>query len=284
VTAHLARQIYGKSSVRLTKVTRHAERHDLVELLLEIALEGDFSESYLAGDNQRVVATDTIKNTVYALAADNELTNAEDFALVVTAHFLNRNSHITSATVTAAQTLWQRIMSPRGPHRHSFIGGEGEQRACTVCRTRSDVTVESGLSGLRLLKTTDSAFRGFIRDEFTTLSDADDRIFATRLDARWKCTVGVAIEWSAVYERARGAMIDVFADHKSLGVQHTLFAMGNAALDTCPEIERIELDMSNEHRIAVTLEPFGRRNANEIFVATSEPFGRISAVLEREAQ
>ncbi len=225
-----------------------------------------------------------MKNTVYALAADHELTDAEDFALVVTAHFLDRNPHVTSATVTAGQTLWQRIMSSRGPHRHSFIGSGSEQRTYTVCRTRRDVTVESGLSGVRLLKTTDSAFRGFVRDEFTTLPETDDRIFATWLDARWKCTAGAAIDWSAVYERARGAMIAVFADHKSLAVQQTLFAMGNAALEACPEIERIELDMSNEHRIAVTLEPFGRRSENEIFVTTSEPFGRISAVLQREAQ
>ena len=284
MSVQLARQIYGKSRIRLTKVTRCAERHDLIELLIDIALEGDFSESYLAGDNRRVIPTDTMKNTVYALAADQELTSAENFALLLTAHFVDQHPHVAAATVRASQTLWQRIAGLRAPHRHSFVGGGSEQRTCTVVRSRRDATVDSGFAGLQLLKTTDSAFRGFIRDEFTTLPGTDDRIFAGALDAKWRCAAGGAIDWNGVYERARGAMVAVFADHKSQAVQQTLFAMGSAALDSCPEIDRIELQMSNEHRIAVNLEAFGRRNAKEIFVATSEPHGLITAVLQREAQ
>jgi urate oxidase len=284
VTARLARQVYGKSSVRLTKVSRHAERHHLIELSIDVALEGDFSESYLVGDNRRVIPTDTMKNTVYALAADHELTDAESFALVLTNHFIDRNPHVVSATVTSKQTRWQRITTSRGPHRHSFVGDGDEQRTCTVARSRHGVSVESGFAGLRLLKTTDSAFRGFARDEYTTLADADDRIFATRLNARWKCAATDTIDWKEVYHRARGTMIAVFADHQSLAVQQTLFAMGTEALEVCPEIERIELEMSNEHRIAVNLEPFGKQNANEVFVATSEPYGLISAAVEREGK
>jgi urate oxidase len=278
----LSKQVYGKSSVRLTKVTRRADRHNLIELIVDISLEGDFAESYQAGDNRRIIATDTMKNTVYALAADHPLADAESFALKLSSYFLDRHSHVASATVTAQQTPWQRIETAGARHRHSFIGVGGERRTCAVCRTHERVTVESGLTGLPLLKTADSAFRDFARDEFTTLADTDDRIFATRLDARWVYDVTASVDWNVVYERARAAMIAVFADHKSLAVQQTLFAMGSAALEACPEIKRIELSMSNEHRVPVNLEPFGRPNKNEVFVATSEPFGLISAVLERE--
>jgi urate oxidase len=245
-------------------------------------LEGDFSESYLTGDNRRVIATDTMKNTVYALAAEHPLDDPESFCTAVASHFVERNSHVASATVSARQTAWQRIASPQGPHRHAFIGAGAEQRLATVSQSRQGMSVESGLTGLPLLKSADSAFRDFARDEFTTLADADDRIFASRLDARWTYRSDAAIDWNAAYERARAAMITVFADHKSLAVQQTLFAMGSAALASCPQMLRIELQMSNEHRLPVNLTPFGLPSRNEIFVTTQEPFGLISAVLERE--
>jgi urate oxidase len=283
VGVRLARQVYGKSSVRLTKVTRRADRHDLIEVVVDISLEGDFAESYLAGDNRRVIPTDTMKNTVYALAADHPLADPESFALVLSSHFLDSFSHVAAATVAATQTSWQRIETAGSRHRHSFIGSGSERRTCSVGRTRQRVTVESGFTGVSLLKTTDSAFRGFVRDEFTTLADADDRIFAGQLDAKWTYSAG-DIDWNSSFTRARAAMIGVFADHKSLAVQQTLFAMGTAVLETCPEIERIELSMSNEHRVPVNLEPFGRQNKNEVFVTTTEPFGLISAVLERECR
>ena len=81
MSVRLTSQRYGKSSVRLTKVTRKADRHELMELAVDVALEGDFSESYLVGDNRRVVATDTMKNTVYALAADHGLSDPESFCV-----------------------------------------------------------------------------------------------------------------------------------------------------------------------------------------------------------
>jgi urate oxidase len=284
MTVRLSKQVYGKSSIRLCKVARRADRHDLIELDIDISLEGDFSESYLAGDNRRVIATDTMKNTVYALAADHPLADAESFALAIASHFLDRHSHVASATIATQQTPWQRIETAGALHRHSFLGAGVGRRTCAVCRTRQSVTVESGLTGLPLLKTADSAFRDFARDEFTTLADTDDRIFATRLDARWMYSLATAIDWNAAFERARTSMIAVFADHKSLAVQQTLFAMGKAALEACPEIRRIELSMSNEHRVPVNLEPFGRSNRNEVFVVTGEPFGLIRAVLEREGR
>jgi urate oxidase len=284
MTVHLTKQVYGKSSVRLCKVARRADRHELIELDIDISLEGDFSESYQSGDNRRVIATDTMKNTIYALAADHPLVDAESFALAIASHFLDRHSHVVSVTIATQQTPWQRIETAGVPHRHSFVGAGGGRRISAVCRTRQAATVESGLTGLPLLKTADSAFRNFARDEFTTLADTDDRIFATRLDARWMYSVATVIDWNAAFERARTSMIAVFADHKSLAVQQTLFAMGKAALEACPEIGRIELSMSNEHRVPVNLEPFGRSNRNEVFVVTSEPFGLIRAVLEREGR
>lgn len=281
MNVRLAAQSYGKSSVLLTKVTRHADRHDLVELSVDIVLEGDFSESYLVGDNRRVVATDTMKNTVYALAADHPLHDPESFAIVLARHFVDRNEHVTAATVAAAQTSWHRIETSGGPHRHAFTEGSPGRRTCRVRQSRDELQVQAGVTGLPLLKTTDSAFRDFARDEFTTLADTNDRIFATLLNAEWTYD-SATVNWNAAYEAIHVAMIGVFAEHKSLAVQQSLFAMGRAALETCPAVESIHLSMPNQHRIPVNLEPLGRTNRNEIFAITHEPFGLISATVDRE--
>ena len=193
----LSRQVYGKSSVRLTKVTRRADRHDLIELSVDISLEGDFAESYQAGDNRRVIATDTMKNTVYALAADHPLADAGKLRP-------DSSHRIFSTAIRTSHRSQSRRSRPLGNGSkrpapatvtHSSAAAV-ERRTCAVCRTRERVTVESGLAGLPLLKTADSAFRDFARDEFTTLADTDDRIFATRLDARWVYDVAASVDWN----------------------------------------------------------------------------------------
>ena len=82
-------------------------------------------------------------------------------------------------------------------------------------------------------------------------------------------------------QEVRRALLETFAGHQSLSVQQTLHAMGAAALEACPRVERITLTMPNKHRILVDLKPFGLENANEVFVATDEPHGTITGTLQR---
>jgi urate oxidase len=65
----LSQTSYGKSRIRLVRVTRHGDRHELRDFTVAIAFEGSYDTSYSAGDNADVLPTDTMKNTVYALAA-----------------------------------------------------------------------------------------------------------------------------------------------------------------------------------------------------------------------
>lgn len=281
--AAIARHSYGKSRVRLTKVTRHADRHDLAEVCVDIVLEGDFEASYLAGDNRSVVATDTMKNTVYALAARHPLDAIEPFALALAEHFLGRHRHVCAATVSIEQAPWQRIAGTDGAeHPHAFIAAGTARRTCRVRGDRGTPTIEAGVDGLTVVKTAGSAFRDFVRDEFTTLPDVDDRIFGTAVEARWHYRPGARPDWNAVWSTVCRTMVDVFAAHESLAVQQTLHEMGQAALAACGDIDEISLDMPNQHRIPVDLTPFGLANTNSIFVTTSEPYGLIRATLRRK--
>jgi urate oxidase len=276
----LTHNAYGKSQVRLTRVTRHADRHDLKELSVAIQLEGDFARSYLDGDNSQVVATDTMKNAVYVLAKTHGVADIESFGLVLARHFLQEYPQVARAAIELDEQLWQRITVAGRAHPHAFVGGGDEKRTCVVTGTREGCRVESGLTGLLVLKTTDSGFAGFVRDRYTTLPETSDRIFATMVSATWTYASALA-DWDACHRMIRSTLLDVFATHKSLGVQQTLYAMGEAALGALPQINQIRLEMPNRHRMLVNLQPFGLDNKNEVFVTTDEPFGLISGTVQR---
>jgi urate oxidase len=279
----LQHNAYGKSSIRLTKVTRGSRRHELAELSIDILLEGDFAESYLKGDNRKVIATDSMKNTVYVLAKENKFDAIEDFAILLARHFRSTYSQVETATVSISQTSWDRIKLGGEPHPHAFVGGGSERRTCraTIESKAANPALDGGIADLHVLKTTDSEFSDFVTDRFRTLKDARDRIFATSVEAQWKY-VAEKPDFNACFASIRAALLTTFAAHHSLAVQQTLLAMGEAALTACPSIQSIDLKMPNQHRIPFNLEPFGIKNDNEIFVPVDEPFGMITGIVTRK--
>ncbi len=278
--AVLTEHSYGKSRIRLTKVTRLADRHEVRELTIAIELEGGFADSYQSGDNRLVIPTDTMKNVAYALAREHPLESIEDFGAAVATHFLANHSHVDRATVRLAEQPLERIRVDGREHPHAFCGKTHEKRTSTVVRSRHGLRIESGLDDLFLLKSSDSAFCGFLQDRYTTLLDTSDRILATMLKADWLYNAD-STDWNIAHARIRQALLATFAGHLSVSVQQTLHAMGEAALDACSEIERIILVMPNQHRILVDLKPFGLENPNEVFLATDEPHGTITGTLKR---
>ncbi len=57
--------------------------------------------------------------------------------------------------------------------------------------------------------------------------------------------------------------------------------MGEAVLEAFPEIEKIHLSLPNKHHLLYDLGRFEVENENEIFHATSEPYGLIEGIVER---
>ena len=278
--ARLGENGYGKSRVRLVKVSRRDGRHELRDLTVSIRLEGEFEEAHVRGDNRDVLPTDTMKNTVYALARQIEIDAIEDFARALATHFLPGNPVVNRARVTVREQAWNRIPMGGRTHPHAFVRGSDEMDVATVTAEGENARVESGIDELRVLKTTGSGFEGYPRDRYTTLRETSDRVLATAMRVRW--TYGLTeISHSEIRARAREIMLETFADHDSRSVQHTAYAMGEAVLERCPEIDAIAFSLPNKHHHLVDLAPFGLDNPNEIFVATEEPFGLIEAIVRR---
>ena len=271
---------YGKARVRVMKVIRAGNRHSIKELEVSVKMQGDFDASFTQADNRLVVATDSMKNTVYVLAQDKLGVETEEFGLFLGAHFLRTYAHVTRVELGISEHRWARMTVKDKKHPHSFMEhGSAKTTAKIVC-TRESTVVEAGVQDLLILKTTGSGFENFLRDEYTTLPETDDRILATKLKAVWTYDQTPA-SYCRTNSRIIEAMLEVFAENYSPSVQVTLFQMGEAALQAALEISQIHLAMPNQHCLPVNLAPFGRENHNEIFVPTDEPHGQIEGTVAR---
>ncbi|MGD0683371.1 MAG: factor-independent urate hydroxylase [Terracidiphilus sp.] len=272
---------YGKSRVRLSRITRHGDRHEFNEWTVHLLLHGDFESSFTEADNSRILPTDTMKNTVYSVARDSKAGTIEEFAIELGDYLLSNNPQVTKASVEIDEKAWERMEIDGVPEATTFKLGGPELHTVHAARERGGAwAIHSGVDGLVILKTTKSAFTGYIQDKLTTLKPATDRILGTRATVKWEYAAD-SPDYAQVRTRIVSALLKEFAAHDSMSVQHTLYDMGKAALEAAPEIARITLTMPNLHHLLADLSPFGQDNPNHIFVPIDEPHGYIEATIER---
>jgi urate oxidase len=278
----LSTNSYGKSRVRLVRITRGSEQHHLKDVSVDIQFEGDFEAVHVRGDNRNVLPTDTMKNTVYALASQQPVGEIEEFGLRLASYFMENNPQVRNVRIALSERQWARIPVEGQPHPWAFVAGRPDRRTALVSGTRAGNSVQAGIEDLLVLKSNESAFAGYIQDRFTTLPETHDRIFATVVKANWSYG-HLDVAFGRCWEGARSVLLETFAQHRSESVQHTLYAMAGAVLDAFGEIDAIRLSMPNKHHTPVDLTPFGMESLNEVFVATEEPFGLIEAVVRRDS-
>ena len=273
---------YGKARVRVMKILRDGATHTIKEVDVAALLTGDFAASYTAADNSKVVATDTIRNTVNVLAKQHLGIEVERFGLVLAQHFLDRYEQVESASAEIFAKNWQRMEIGGKPHAHSFVAGsEAKMWSHVVCTRGAEPTIRSGVRDLVILKSTGSGWEGYPRDEYTTLPETNDRILATSLDATWTWS-STPHDYNAANTAILNAMLAPFANNYSPSAQASVYEMGTAALQACSEISRVQLKMPNKHCLLLNLTPFGLENKNELFVPTDEPHGQIEGTVVRD--
>ena len=267
---------YGKSAIRLVKVDRHVTPHRVRDLTIAIALEGDFAASYSEGDNSGVIATDTMKNTAYALAGEHLTGAIEDFGLSLGRHFLVERQ-VERVRVTIAEHAWR----PIGDAADAFTRDASETRTAVVVVGRDGTTVRAGIADLVVMKTTRSAFSGFPRDRFTTLKETEDRIMATKVSASWLYDPNALVGFDPSFTGVRATFLEVMAEHFSVSVQASIWIIGKAILERHPEVAEVSMSLPNLHHWTVDLSPFGIENDREVYVSTTEPHGLIEATIRR---
>lgn len=280
MTLTLAASRYGPAQVRLLRLLRQPDRHDVKEMTLEVQLEGDFEAAHTRGDNRNLLPADTVKNTIYALAKLYPTEQLEEFGLRLIEHLLDSHAAVARVTVVAVEHPWTRLVLGGQPHRCAFRNAGSERRTARLAGTRRQTTVEAGIEGLGVLKTADSAFEGFVHDPFTTQPESGDCILWTVLEARWQYT-GAETAFGPAWHGVRKVLLETFAEHSSRSLQHTLYSMGEAVLSNYDDIAEIQLRLPQQPCLPVDLAPFGLQNANEVFLPSEEPHGVIEATLRK---
>ena len=275
---------YGKAETRVVRVFRDTEPHEIVDYNVSVALSGDFSDVHLLGDNTKCLTTDATKNTVNAFAkeAGEAVREPESFALALARHFVDDVPQVERARIQVENYPWDRLTGADGkPHPHAFARRGSYVRTATATYSDSATWLVSGVRDLIVLKTTDSEFHTFYTDRYTTLIPTDDRIMASSVTGQWLHT-DLDTDWGTSYDAVLTAMTSTFADHYSLALQQTLYAMGEAIIAAQPEIAEVRFSMPNKHHFVVDLSPYGLENKNEVFHADDRPYGYIEGTIRRD--
>lgn len=310
---------YGKSLVRLLRVVRDSKdstRHEIVEYTVQTLLYGPHLEtSYTQGDNTLLIATDSQKNAINYLAKTlpgADVLCPEKFALYIANHFPTKYEHIERCEVSLIAHKWTRLVvgEDQRPHPHSFIRDGEDKRFVSATANKQGNTVKltelkGGLKNLCVLKSSGSAFHSFLRDEFTTLREVEDRIFSTSVDVSYTFDVEAAAagdldklllsspssavsNFEAIAASVRKHTLDVFATHRSASVQATLYLMCTRILSDEPtnsSLQSVEYALPNKHYVPINLDWAKLDNVKEedaeVFLPQADPSGLIKAKVSR---
>ncbi|TFY56111.1 hypothetical protein EVJ58_g7837 [Rhodofomes roseus] len=252
--SYLSRAQYGKDKIRVFRIVREGAAHRVVEYNVTALVEGDIDVSFTQADNSVVVATDSIKNITYYLAKTSpHILSPERFAVHLGTHLVSKYEHLHKAHITVEKLRWARIpivndFEPVKLHPHSYFR-DGEDKRFTSVEIDATLgkdsiiaKVTSGIKDLLVLKSTGSAFENFVRDEYTTLVEVNDRIFSTSIDLSYvyrpfavpplkddlllelavtgdDAQEGTAWEADTVADSARKITLETFALDESASVQ-----------------------------------------------------------------
>ncbi|EGS17789.1 urate oxidase-like protein [Thermochaetoides thermophila DSM 1495] len=286
---------YGKDNVRVYKVHRDEKTgvHTVTEMTVCALVEGDIETSYTKADNSVVVATDSIKNTIYIKAKEFPVNPPELFAAKLGQHFLDKYAHLSVAHIDIKVHRWTRMVIDGEPHPHSFWRDGEETRNVSADISREGITIRSGIRDLTVLKSTGSAFHGFVRDEFTTLPEVWDRIMSTDVDSTWTwkkfnnlAEVEEGVErFNKTYETARNIVFKVFAIDDSASVQATMYRMCEQILEAAPEVDKVAFSLPNKHYFEIDLSWHkGIKNTGkdaEVYMPFPGPNGLIKCEVSR---
>ena len=241
-----------------------------------------------------VDANDTEYADGYVVIAGNRIESAEQFGIHLARHFVTSQEPIKKARIRIEEYAWERIATSDANSKfigsddvkHSFVRKGQETRLTQITYDGSSWEVVSGLKDLTVMNSTNSEFWGYVKDKYTTLQEAYDRILATSVSARWRFNWSDDEQrmpnWEKSYEQVKKHMLQAFAETYSLSLQQTLYQMGSRIINNRSEIDEVRFSLPNKHHFLVDLEPFGLKNDNEVYFAADRPYGLIEATILRD--
>jgi urate oxidase len=272
---------YGKAETRVVRVARGAAPDGgdvLRDWNVSTSLSGDLADAHLAGDNSKVLTTDSQKNKVYALAKELGAVEPEAFASALASFFTQSQEPITRARISIDEYGW----TPIGATGYSFARSGQLTRTTTVIHdSAAGTSVVSGIKDLIVMNTTASEFWGYPKDAYTTLPETKDRILATQVNASWRFRPDAvdSTDWAATFATVKSTVLETFAGTYTYSLQQMLYTIGSAIIAAVPAICEVRLTLPNKHHFIVDLAPFGLENDREVYYAADRPYGLIEGTV-----
>jgi urate oxidase len=273
-----ARISYGKLEVPVHLV--RGDRLLAADVSMEVLGQG-FLPAYTEGDNTNVVATDTMKNVILRRAHGYEGETLEGLLDELGRGFLETYPEMEGLRLWAARQPW---VAETG---RVFRRVEGDHAVAWLELGRSVDAIDvlgqrSGHVGLRLLKTTGSAFTRFARDDDTTLPERLDRPLYVHLDVHWRYgdpheAVGPA---HVAPDAVVALVLETYDDFVSESIQHLVYEMGTRILARFPALAQVSFRGENHTHDPVP----GAADAPPLRKTYTSPFpawGLITLELDR---
>ena len=241
-----------------------------------LLLYGDaFWTTYTEGDNSGLIATDSMKNFIQRETMTFAGNDLEDYCRFLGDKFLAKYRQVEGLQISASEIPYAPIagnvaFAPSGPDVAT---------ARLEIDRKGIVEAASGVRGFKLLRLGGSAFRGFVRDEYTTLPDLHNRPLHMWLDLEWSyVTAAAAFSSGAVTAQVRQIVRDVFTSFESGSIQQVIYQMGTRILAEIPAIAELRLEANNR-----TWDTIAERG-DELGVYTDArpPYGCLGLTLTRE--
>ena len=273
------RNYYGKGDVIVYRLHRDgnapAGQAPVFGANVLMLVYGDaFWPTYTTGDNTGLVATDSMKNFIQRETFAFEGDDLADYCRFLGSKFLDTYPQAEGAQVSAIELPYAGVdgavaFTPAGPERAT---------ARVEIARGSIVEAAAGIRGFKLLRLGGSAFRGFVRDQYTTLPDIRNRPVHMWLDLEWRYTdPGAAFGRNGVTARARQIVREVFRTFESGSIQQVIYRMGTRLLDEISTLAEVHLEANNRTWIAVA----ERGDAYGVYADPPPPYGCLGLRLTR---
>lgn len=273
------RHYYGKGDVIAYRLNRDGKApaggSAVFGARVLLLLYGEaFWKTYTEGDNSGLIATDSMKNFIQRETMNFDGSSLEEYGKFLGATFLAKYSQVEGLQISASEIPY----SPVG----GLVAFEPSGPAAAFARLEIDrmgiVEAVSGVRGFKLLRLGGSAFRGFVRDEYTTLPDLHNRPLHMWLDLEWTYSTPVqAFSTGTVTSRARAIVRETFASFESGSIQQVIYQMGTKILHDIPAIAEVRLEANNRTWDTIA----ERGEALGVYTDARPPYGCLGLTLTR---
>jgi len=250
---------YGKQAVRVFQLRKTDHRHEIIEYLVTSYMRLRSHKEYYDADNSDIVGSDVQQTNIYMQAQEVGLTTPEEFALHMTKHFLENYEQAVASNILVEENKWARLgeqekdgVYAHKSHNHVFLRTFNGKRYCEVVRTREDSkpVLISGIKNLRMVKTANAPFTGYVKGSLYVEGDNPDRILCVELNAKWQYTSVQNIDFAKHWYQIRDIIIQSFAGDIVKGitttsVQYVAYQSANAVLSRVPEICSVSVQLLN---------------------------------------